>query len=307
MLVEDDVVGARGREQLHRDAGRPLQRLDLGPGRELVDLRLPALQLQEARVVAGHVRPRDAVQVRLALLPVVAELDVLDLLAVRPVIPLERARADGSREERLLGLATVVLGQDRVVEERDVGDQRGPRELRLDHDRVLVLDGHALDRDVDVAPARLGVARGVDRELDVVGGHLLAGVELDALAEMEGVGELVGREVVAGGQPGLDALSVGSDDVERLVQLLEDPDGLVVEGSFRVHRRRVGDARDDDVPAGRRSRAAARRGARSDAQGGDNRTAREREQRGETGAWGHGANLLAAAAKPRSMADPPGI
>src|SRR4029079_13981198 len=94
---------------------------------------------------------------------------------------------------------------------------------RKTHTRV----SHTAAR-VEEAPALILDPRGVDRELDVGRGHGLAVRELDARAQLEGVGLLVGGEGVGGRKPGLDVLAVLGDGVERLHDLLEDPDRLVV-------------------------------------------------------------------------------
>ena len=129
-------------------------------------------------------------------------------------------------------------------------------------------------------------------ELDVVCRHLLAGVEQHAVAEVERVRQLVLREVVARGQPGLDVLAVGGDRVERLHELLEDPDGLVVEDGRRVHAGRVLRARDHEVAAaGRawpcRACCAPRRSSRCSAPRGHARPrARKARRDGCVGSWG---------------------
>ena len=259
------------------------------PGNSLI-CDLAALELQQARVVVAHVRPGDAVQERLALLPVLVELDELEFLALRPVVPLERAGPHRRVVELGLRLAVIALRHDGVREERDVGHHGRPLELRLDDDRVLVLGRHALDRTVDVAPPVLRVARGVERELDVRGRHLLARVEQHAVTEVERVRLLVGRQVVARREPRLHVLAVGRDRVERLHHLLQDPDGLVVEDGRRVHLGRVLRARDDEVSAldGRRGSVRTTcRCARPDRQRGEQRSAGERGKHGKTGTSDH--------------------
>ena len=133
LLVKCHVVGARRVEQAHGDAGGGLERGNARPGGELVDLRLAALELELPRVVARRVGPGHAVQVRQARLPVVRVLYQLERLALVPVVPLERAGADRRLVEGGLGLAAVVVRHDVVREQRQVGEQRGPRELEADY------------------------------------------------------------------------------------------------------------------------------------------------------------------------------
>ncbi len=228
---------------------RGLQAAHRGPGRELVHLGLPALELQFPGVVAGHVGPGDAAEVRLARLPEVRVADQLERRALVPVVPLERAGADRVVVERGLGLAAVVGRDDRVGEQRQVREQRRPRVLEVDHHGLRGRRVHRRDGRVDVAPA-LGRRAGlVDGELHIGRRHRLAVGELHALAQRERIGLLVGRDGVAGGQPRHDALAVRRHRIQRLHNLLENPDGLVVEHGRVVHRLRVGGAGDDQVAA----------------------------------------------------------
>ena len=136
VLVHEDVVGLGRREQLDLDAGLALELLDAREGRRLVDLRLAALDLQVAGVVVRDDLPGDAVEGGLAGVPVGRVLLELDLAALGPVVPDERAGADRRGVELVLGLAGVVLRQHGVAEVREVGQQRGPRVLRVDGDGV---------------------------------------------------------------------------------------------------------------------------------------------------------------------------
>ncbi len=215
----------------------------------LVDLGRAALEVQLPGVVTRHVVPGDAVQVGQALLPVVRVLHQLERLALVPEVPLERAGADRVGVELRLGLAAVVVRDDVVGEDRQVGEQRRPRELQVDDHGVgrRVIDRG--DRGVEVGPAGRGLAVLVDRELHVGRGHRLAVGELDAGPELERVGLAVSRLGVAGGEVGPDALAVVRHRVQRLEDLLEDPDRVVVEHSRVVHRLRVLGGVEDQVAA----------------------------------------------------------
>ena len=256
-LVEGQVIGPGRVEQVHRDVRRGLQAAHRGPGRELVHLGLAALELQLPGVVAGHVGPGHAVEVRLALLPVVGVAHQLERAALVPEVPLERPGADRGVVELGLGLAAVVGGHDPVGEQRQVGEQRRPRVLEVDHHGAGGRRVDRLDGGVDVAPA-LGRGTGlVDGELHVGRRHRLAVGELHPLAQGERVGLLVRRHGIAGGQPRLHALAVRRHRVQRLHDLLEDPDRLVVEHGRVVHRLRVSGAGDHQVAAVHRSPGAA--------------------------------------------------
>ncbi len=256
-LVESQVVGLGGVEQVHVDALRGLQAGHCGPGGELVDLRLAALELQLPGVVVRDVGPGDAVQVRQPLLPVERVPDQLERLALVPEAPLERAGADRVGVELVLGLAAVVVRHDPVGEDRQVGEQRRPRELEVDDDGLGRGRVHRLDGRVQVGPALRRLAVLVDRELHVRGRQRLAVGELDAGPEGEGVGLLVRRDLVAGRERGLHALAVVGHGVELLEDLLEDPDRVVVEYRGGVHRLRVLNGREDEIAAVHRAAAGA--------------------------------------------------
>ena len=249
LLVHDEVVGTRRREQRHRHAVRVLQLRDRVERRELVHLDLVALELQPAGVLVGDVRPGDRVEVRLPLLPVVRVALEGDRLADDALVPHERPGADRVAVERLARLPGEVVRDDPVREQRDVGEERRPLVLQVDDDRVRARRGDVLDRGVEEAPAlRLGAGI-VERELDVGRGHRLPVRELDALAELEGVGLAAVRDLVARGEPRLLALAVGGDGVERFHDLLGEPDRLVLEHVRLVERLRIFDAGDRDRAA----------------------------------------------------------
>ena len=220
-----------------------------GPGRELVDLGLAAGHLELPGVVVGHVGPGHAVQVRLARLPVVGVLDELERAALVPVVELERAGADRRVVERGRGLAAVVVGHDAVGEQRQVGQDGRPLVLQVDHHRVGGRGGHRLDGGVDVAPALGGGHRLLQAELHVLGRHGRAVGELDPLPQRDGVRQLVLRDGVAGREPRRDALAVAGDGEQRLGDLLDDPDRVVVEDSRFVERLCVLRVGEDEVPA----------------------------------------------------------
>ena len=247
-LIHEQVVGPGRREKEHLHAGRALELLDRAEGRELVHLDLPAPQLQLAGVLVGDVRPRHPVEVRLALLPVVRIALEAHRLPHDPLVPHERARADRVLVELRPLLAGEVLGDDPVREEGGDGEERCPRVLEVEHDRRGVGRLDVLDADIDVPPALVLGARVVERELDVRRGHRFPVREADALAQLDGVLLAVLRDLVARRQPRLQGLAVRSHRVQGLVDLLYEPDRLVLEDVRLVERRRVLLPRDPEVP-----------------------------------------------------------
>ena len=181
-LVDIEIVGSRGREEGHRHARGLLQLVDRVEGRKLVHLDLAPAELELTRVLVGHERPRHAVEIRLALLPVEGVPLERDRLADDPLVPHERTGSHGMLVERLPRLAAEVLRDDPVREERDVGDERRPREFEMEDDRARVGRVDALDRGVEIPPAFCLRPRVVDRELDIGRRHRLAVRELDAFA-----------------------------------------------------------------------------------------------------------------------------
>jgi hypothetical protein len=121
--------------------------------RELVDLDLPAAQLQLARVLVGHVRPGDRVEVRLPLLPVERVALQRDRLPDDALVPHERTGADRVLVELGARLAREVVRDDPVREQADVGEEWRPRELEVEDDGARIRRVDALDRRVEIAPA----------------------------------------------------------------------------------------------------------------------------------------------------------
>src|SRR5213080_920401 len=174
-----------------------------------------------AAVAVGRLAPRD----------VLLEARQFDV-AVRLV--LDEAERPGTH--RLLDLVLAgrvhdLLREDRgaVVRARERRQEHARRLFHVDHDGQRVLRLHRLD----VLPHRLARARHLppahQRGHDVGRGHLLAGVELDALAEADRVASAaVGHRV---------ALGEHRHDVEDTVVRVEGLD-RVPSDLLRDHRRR---------------------------------------------------------------------
>ena len=150
------------------------------------------------------------------------------------------------------------------------------RVLQVHHDRVLVPHLHVLDRDVEEAPA-LGLSSSVvDRELDVGGGHRLAVREADPSAQAERVPLAAVGDRSSRWRATADTLAVWRGRVQRLVDLLDQPERFVLEDVRLVERLRVLDASDPKLTAPLRSLGFAC--ARREAEGCGHR---ERESEGE--------------------------
>ena len=159
------------------------------------------LELDQRRLRLDHTR-HEAVEVRLARLPVALVLGERERLTLLPFIQHEGARANG------LGARVRAFHRDRVddVHPLEEVEHRRARRFRLEHDGVLV---GCLDGGEPAAPRHVGtgsnlrIAHAEDVPLDVVTGQLAPGVELDTRAQVELDLLEVGRDVPALGQHGL--------------------------------------------------------------------------------------------------------
>ncbi|MDT4843591.1 hypothetical protein FQZ97_775250 [compost metagenome] len=155
----------RRRDQL--DLGAVLQHRGLLERDAEGKVRLAGLHDGRARVVVDHRLPGDAVDLRVAGLPVAGELLALQVIGLLPLDELERAGAD-----RVEGNLLAVLLQ------------RG----RRDHHR------RRMRQHVDERRERL-----LQRDLDggIEGGAV---VELDALLQLDGIDQAILADVIAVGQ-----------------------------------------------------------------------------------------------------------
>ena len=148
-----------------------------------------------------------------------------------------------------VGVELAEQAQERGVRLREGKGQVGV----VDDLEALELSGLAVGECVKADDLGIGVSLGVDRdqalkgELDVVGREGGAVVELDALVELDLVGEAVvrdGGEVL--GDDGLDLVGVGVELVEGLGHVLGDADGG--RGGLGVKRGvGLGNAKADDL------------------------------------------------------------
>ena len=146
-------------------------------------------------------------------------------IARRPAFEAERAgrvdRLDAEVGAELLGLLDV---QDGVEVLRHLIEQLGERLLELVLDRDIVGRGDLVD--VAHAPLHQALGLGIEPALvgrdHVLGGHLLAGAEGDVVAQLEGVGEAVGRHGPARGEAGLQRLHVVVEVHQRVADHVHD-------------------------------------------------------------------------------------
>ena len=220
--------------RVHRDvAGVQLAALDdarllLGIGHHLlefcrrnavaryVDLALLQAQQRDDRLLPDL--EGDLVEMRQALAPIVRIALEDEVLAERPIGQLVGAGADRMLAEIGAVFLDLLLRHDmREVDRHDMQEGGvGPGQLELH--RIGIDDGDAFqalgrsggngviafDRgeEAGAGALRLGVGDAVERVFHVVGGHLAAVVELDAVAQLEGEGLAVRRNLVAFGELG---------------------------------------------------------------------------------------------------------
>ncbi|MPL80474.1 hypothetical protein SDC9_26374 [bioreactor metagenome] len=229
-----------------------------------VDLALLQAQQRHDRLLAdfeGH-----AVEIGQAGAPVVGVLRQQQLLPDRPVAQLEGAGADRVLAEIGAPFLDFLLRHDRGEVQRHHVQEGGVGARQLDLHGGGVEDGHARqaggravghrviagDRAEEARAGRLRCGRGdaVERIFHVLGGHLAAVVELHALAQVEGIGLAVGRDLVAFGKPRAQLGGARHVIHQPVEDRLDHRPVLPVVADRRVERGDVVLVGDDDVAAG---------------------------------------------------------
>ncbi len=239
-------------------------------------VHLAALELEQGGGRAERKLVVDRVEVRLALLPVLRVAGEHDLAARRPLLEDERAGAQRVTVELLAPLLDPLLGHD-VTEVHGDGVEEGEvRVLERDLDGVVVdgleagdLSGLALHELVGADDAHVeGRGRrarlehhALEAVLEVGRRHLTIDrrLELDALAQVEGVRLAVGRDAAVGGAGHLgrqarDELGAGLAGLvrvlqEALVDVVLDLPVDDVPGDRRVEARRLREVRQGERAA----------------------------------------------------------
>ena len=169
---------------------------------------LAAAQKRDARRLLWHELERHVLVFRHPDAPVVVDRRHLDVRAYHLLDELVGAGTD-----RLAGEHVITVHLDIFLREHDAFGRQRPREIRRDDQRrVFGDDHHAVGRrrlDVlDERAQRPGVAgrralahRALETELHVVRRHLVAGMELHALPQVERPALVVGRVLPLRGEP----------------------------------------------------------------------------------------------------------
>ncbi len=181
---------------------------------------------------------------------IVVEAHQLDV-AVRHVFGILVGACAG--ELRLVRLGIGFLGRDddgRRARRAERLEEGRRRLLHLQRDFVVAGDVDAGDRVEEVA-GRADLRVAIERRLDVGGGHLLAVVEFDALAQLEDVRETVIGDVEQFGED-RDRFDVLAEGVEHLVDVHVDVARGLRRGDHRVEARRIGTLDVDEFSASRR-------------------------------------------------------
>src|SRR4051794_10587772 len=288
VLVDPHVRDVERRPVEDLEARVALDRVDVLRLDEVVPLDLTRLQGLQPRRVVGDRTEDQLVDLRL-LAPVVVVLDERELVAARPGIEGEGARADrmlGAERPRrvedpvrvdapLVGAVLLqrLRARDSERRERQRAEERCGRLRQLDHGRLVVLRRAAL---IEAAAERLVLRRvlleAAEHGLPVVrGGRVLErprevvpavevgadrrGVEVGAVLELDSVAEMerprlpVWARVPARGECGRDLRAAGLQGDEALEDLLDDADRLAVGDKCAVEHDRIGSAGEDERAA----------------------------------------------------------
>ena len=217
----------------HLDRGqlRQLLGVAVGHGPEARHVRFALLQRSGARCLVVDEAHDDAIEIRQPLAPVVRVLVEAHEFAAPPLDELEGAGADravGVGVGLDVALAEDVLGQHRALVARQRRQHVGRGVVELEDRRVVVgrFDRRDVAEGADAARMRL-LQHLHDGELHVGGREGLAVVEFHVLAQLEGDGLAVGRNLPAFGQArfGLEVEAVFEQPVVDLGRHLADRRG----------------------------------------------------------------------------------
>ncbi len=171
--------------------------------RAVADVDVAGLERDGARGRIEHEAGDQAVDMRQRLVPVVRVALPDHMAAAHPLLEDVGAGADRRRVVDVgqrIGVAVAMLRNDRGFRRRQRGQQIGRRLFQTQHDRVLVRRLDRLDLGEGGAAARMQLLLHADGERDIRRGEILAVVPLDPLAQLEGVGQPVRRDLPGRGE-----------------------------------------------------------------------------------------------------------
>ena len=200
----------------------------VGVGQYLHGVHIAHPQLVDGLVVVVDHLVDEAVDIRLAFLPVVCILHEGQVPRRIPFGHHEGAGAHGILEEFLLRPAAEILGQDAVGKVGQLGDEGRVGFFQRDDHRLFVgrLDGFHSRLQGQRA---LHVKVPLQGEHHVLRGHVGAVAELEAVPQHEGIDEAVVADGMGSGQP-VRHHALGVEQHQRLEHLV-DGEG-VVHGDF---------------------------------------------------------------------------
>ena len=239
----------------HLELRLRLQRFRLLIRDGISEVRFAGLHHCRPRIVVDDRLPGDRVHLGIALLPVAVELGDLQIVGALPFDEFEWAGPDRIGRDVL-----AVLGHRRRADHharrvREIVQERGKGRLQGDLRRVIVDDFGLAD--IAVKPIALqlvvGIGDAIEIGLDRGGIEVRAVVKLDALLELDGVGETVLGDLVALGED-RNHLHVFVESVQAFVERLGHRLRQRVVGVVRVGGGKRRRHREDDVLGGMRGR-----------------------------------------------------
>ena len=193
LLVEVDEADGGGGLAVNGDIGVIQQDLDAGGSNLINEVGLAGLQHNAAGVGVGDELPNQVGDLSL-LAPVVVKADLSDLNGGSPLAPLVRAGAGagGVLAEVVAQLGDSLLADDGHAHGAQGGVNAGVGLQGLEVEGVLIHDLKSVGIKDVCSGNRLGVGNGAGHGEDAVGGlHLLAVMELDALLQLDLIGQVV--------------------------------------------------------------------------------------------------------------------
>ena len=217
--VHGDVPAGQRGDLIHGELGRISDLGDVVHRQVIGQVDLAGLQGDGALGGLGDNAHDQVLGGGLAGIVVVKSLQG-DMVALLPFHELVGAGTHGIEDEGILVSLHHGLGNDGREGDGQVAQGGSVGGLGLDGHGVLVIHSNSVDEVHDIGHSG-GIDRPVQRELHVLGGQITAIVELDALTNLEHVGQIVSL-LPALGNLALDLVGLGVHDHQSVENLAGD-------------------------------------------------------------------------------------